>query len=124
MHQVRGFFVQFKASFSENTFISKRNWYRHKITLIETILNQLVCMYMFSCPCQHDVKTRDDTAPHELAEGFVVGEFPVVLLCEGMINILQTPLLRQLGRRLLLYRLLRTNHQSEQEDNGLVIEIF
>lgn len=40
-----------------------------------------------------------------------------------MINILQTPLLRQLGRRLLLYRLQRRHHQSEQKDNGLLIEI-
>lgn len=40
-----------------------------------------------------------------------------------MINILQTPLLRQLGRGLLLYRLLRRNGQSERQrkrerDNG------
>lgn len=35
-----------------------------------------------------------------------------------MINILQTPLLRQLGRGLLLYWLLRRNHRSEQEVYG------
>lgn len=35
--------------------------------------------------------------PHELAEGFIVGELPVVLLGEGMIHILQTPVLGQLG---------------------------
>lgn len=62
-------------------------------------------------------KRERKTVPHELAEGFIVGEFPVVLLCEGMINILQTPLLRQLGRGLLLYRLLRRNRQLEQRDN-------
>lgn len=37
------------------------------------------------------------TLPHELAEGFVVGEFPVVLLREGVIDIFQAPLLGQLG---------------------------
>lgn len=54
-----------------------------------------------------------ETLPHELAEGFVVGELPVVLLCEGMINILQAPVLGQLGRALLLHRLLKTNQSSE-----------
>lgn len=49
--------------------------------------------------------------PHELAEGFVVGEFPVVLLCKGMINVLQTPILGQLGRTLLLYWLLNTKQK-------------
>ena len=53
--------------------------------------------------------------PHELAEGFVVGEFPVVFLCEGMINILQTPLLCQLGRVLLLHWLLGRTHQSNEK---------
>lgn len=47
------------------------------------------------------------TLPHKLAEGFVVGKFPVVLLCEGVVNIFQAPLLGQLGWGLLLYWLLK-----------------
>lgn len=68
-----------------------------------------------SCSHQHHKETRE-SVPHKLAEGFIVGEFPVILLREGMINILQTPLLRQLSRGLLLNRLLRGNQQSDQRE--------
>lgn len=72
-------------------------------------VRQTVCMCRLPGVCHTDTmwKGERQAVPHELAEGFIVGEFPVVFLCEGMINILQTPLLRQLGRGLLLYRLLR-----------------
>ena len=84
--------------------------------------SKLWTLFFFFCfdrclPAVHINTTckKDSSVPHELAEGFIVREFPVVLLREGMINILQAPLLRQLGRGLLLYRLLR--RQSEQRDN-------
>lgn len=81
--------------------------------------NSELCFFCFDrcLPAVHINTTckKDSSVPHELAEGFIVCEFPVVLLREGMINILQAPLLRQLGRGLLLYRLLR--RQSEQRDN-------
>lgn len=56
----------------------------------------------FSClDVTHPRENREQAVPHELAEGFVVGELPVVLLCEDVIDILQAPLPRQLRRGLL-----------------------
>ena len=48
----------------------------------------------------HTDRLTDRQVPEELAEGLVVGEGAVVLLGEGVLDILQTPLLHQLTRQL------------------------
>lgn len=43
------------------------------------------------------VRACEYSIPDKLTEGFVVGEGAVVLLGEGVINILHAPVLQQLG---------------------------